>query len=134
MNLKIILNKIYSKNLIKQIIKFFFVGLCSNLISFLTYIMLINIANISIFFSAISGQILGVISNYFLNSRLVFMKRLNLKYKTFFLTYYLSAIYLVGKSIAIISIKLDYIVSWFVCVIFATIFNFIFLKFIAFKK
>ena len=134
MNLKNIIYKIYSKNLVKQIIKFFLVGLFSNLISFLTYIIMINFANISIFFSAISGQLLGIISNYFLNSRLVFMKKLNLKYKTFFLIYYLSAIYLVGKYIEIISIKIDYRISWFVCIVFVTIFNFLFLKLIAFKK
>ena len=134
MNLNNILHKIYNNNLSEQIIKFFCVGLISNLISFLTYIILINNFNLSIFFSAITGQILGLISNYFLNSRLVFRKRLDFKFKMVFLIYYLSAIYLVGKAIEILSNIFDYRISWLLCVVVATISNFIFLKFVAFKK
>ena len=134
MNIKYILHKIYSNNLNEQIIKFLCVGLISNFISFLTYIILINIMKISIFFSAISGQIFGVISNYFLNSRFVFRKKLDFQFKMVFLIYYLSAIYLVGKLIEVISNILDYRISWLLCVVVASIFNFIFLKFVTFKR
>ena len=129
------LYNIYKYKFTREIIGFLISGVVANLVSFTTYILLVNYLTNSILISSITGQILGVISNYFFNSRLVFKKKLNLSRKFIYLTYYLSAIYLVGRMIEIITIYgLDYRISWFICILGATIFNFLFLRLFAFKK
>ena len=135
MKFKIKLYNIYKNELNREIFGFFIAGIVANLVSFITYIVLIKYFLNSILTSAILGQIFGVISNYVINSRFVFKKRLNPIKKFFYLTYYLSAIYLVGKLIEIITnFGFDYRLSWLIGVVSATFFNFIFLKLIAFKR
>ena len=129
------LYNINKKKLHTEIFGFLIAGIIANLISFLTYIVLIKYFLNSILISAILGQIFGVISNYIINSRFVFKKRINSTKKILFLTYYLSAIYIVGKFIEIITnYGLDYRLSWLIGVLSATFFNFTFLKLIAFKR
>ena len=129
------LYNINEKKLHTEIFGFLIAGIIANLISFLTYIVLIKYFLNSILTSAILGQIFGVISNYIINSRFVFKKRINSTKKILFLTYYLSAIYIVGKFIEIITnYGLDYRLSWLIGVLSASFFNFTFLKLIAFKR
>ena len=129
------LYNINKKKLYIEIFGFLIAGIIANLVSFLTYIVLIKYFLNSILTSAILGQIFGVISNYIINSRFVFKKRINSTKKILFLTYYLSAIYIVGKFIEIITnYGLDYRLSWLIGVLSATFFNFTFLKLIAFKR
>ena len=135
MNIRVKLYNIYKKRLSKEIIGFFIAGITSNLISFLTYIILANYFLKSIFLGAIIGQVFGVLTNYLVNSRFVFMKRLTLNKKFMFFAYYFSAIYIVGIMIEkISSYGFEYRISWLICIAIATFFNFIFLKFFAFKK
>ncbi len=129
------LKKYKYNNFLKQIVGFFIAGCIANLVSFSTYFISYNFLNISIFSSSIFGQLLGLFSNYFVNSRFVFMKKLNLKFKALYLSYYLTAIFLVGKSIEYLEfLNFNYIYSWFICVIIAAILNFLFVKYFAFKK
>ncbi|MBO6979375.1 MAG: GtrA family protein [Prochlorococcus marinus XMU1428] len=122
-------------NLLKQVIGFLVAGCLANLVSFSTYFISYNFLNLSIFSSSISGQLLGLITNYFVNSRFVFMKKLNLKFKIVYLSFYLTHIFLVGKSIEYLeSLNFNYIYSWFICVIIAAILNFLFVKYFVFKK
>ena len=78
---------------------------------------------------------MGLLMNYLINSRFVFMKKLNTKFKFIYFFYYITNIYLVGISIENIeSLGINYIYSWFICVLIAASINFLFLKYLAFKK
>lgn len=128
------LYNIFKKKLHREIFGFLIAGIIANLVSFITYIVLIKYFLNSILISAVIGQSFGVISNYIFNSRLVFKKKLKSRKKGIYLTYYLSTIYIVGKCIEIITnYGLDYRLSWLICVLSAAFLNFIFLKLIAFK-
>ncbi len=118
----------------KQLIGFFISGCLANLISLSFYIFAYKVVSLSLFISSVGGQLLGLFSNYAFNSRFVFKKRLNSKYKIIYLGYYLLAINIVGISLEFIyNLGINYIFSWFICIIFATISNFLFMKYLAFK-
>ena len=119
----------------KQLIGFFIAGCLANFISLSFYIFAYKTANLSIFISSVGGQIFGLLCNYALNSRFVFKKRLNLLFKIIYLSYYLLAINVVGLAIEFIyNLGVNYIFSGFICIIIATISNFLFMKYFAFKN
>ena len=129
------LTQIKENKLIKQILGFLIAGCIANIVSFSIYVGFFNLLNISLFFSSISGQILGLLSNYLINSRFVFMKKLTIKFKFIYFIYYITNIYIVAISISFIeSNGFNYIISWFICVITAAVVNFLFVKYLAFKK
>lgn len=129
------LSQIRVRKIYSQAFGFFIAGILSNITSLTTYLVLYNFLNLSLFSSSIAGQTLGLICNYIINSRFVFMKRLKLKKKFLYIVYYLSAIYIVGIGIEYIeNIGINYVISWFICVFLATIVNFIFVKYLAFRK
>jgi len=58
-----------------------------------------------------------------------------LLFKIIYLSYYLIAINVVGIAIEFIyNFGINYIFSWFICIILATISNFLFMKYFAFKN
>lgn len=119
----------------RQFIGFLYAAIVSNIVNFVSYLLLFKYLFSSIAASAIIGQFLGLLTNYLINSRLVFKKRLNKINKTLYFIYYIGAILFVGKSIEIIAkFGIDYRVSWLICVFFISICNFTFLKFFAFKR
>tara|TARA_B100001057_G_scaffold494000_1_gene589644 strand:- start:3524 stop:3925 length:402 start_codon:yes stop_codon:yes gene_type:complete len=129
------LKKFISTKLFSQIIGFIIAGCTANFISFISYIYLFKVINFNIFASAILGQIFGVFTNYLVTSRFVFMKKLNFKMKSVFLIYYFTAIYLVGLLIEILNKNsIEYRLSWLIAVLIAMVCNFLFLKFIAYKR
>ena len=129
------LAQIKNTKIFKQLIGFFVAGCISNLMSLSFYIFAYKILNLSIFISSVGGQILGLLFNYALNSRFVFKKRLNQIYKLIYFGYYLLAINIVGISIDFIyNFGINYIISWFICISLATISNFLFIKYFAFKN
>ena len=87
----------------KQIVGFFFAGCSANVVSFIVYIFFYKTFNFSIMASSISGQCLGVLTNYAINSRIVFKKSLGLKKKFIYGSYYALSIYFVGLFIIIFS-------------------------------
>ena len=78
------LSHIRVKKIYSQAFGFFIAGILSNITSLTTYLVLYNFLNLSLFSSSIAGQTLGLICNYIINSRFVFMKRLKLK-KNFYI-------------------------------------------------
>lgn len=119
----------------KQILGYIVAGITANFVSFIFYIILYKNLNFSILNSSIFAQCLGVFTNYLMNSRFVFKKRLNFKMKTFYGIYYALAIYIVGKFIeSFISINIEYRIAWFLAIFIACVSNFLFIKFIAFRS
>ena len=126
--------KFLKKKIIKQLFGFFFVGLFSNFISFALYLIVYNFIYSSLIISSIFGQILGFISNYFLNSNIVFAKKVNLTKKIIYFIYYFLMLLIFSFSTEFLTVKFfDYRVSWFLCAIFASILNFTFLRFFTFR-
>mgnify|MGYP001352437800 CR=1 FL=1 len=118
----------------KQILGFLFAGSSANLVSFFSYSLSFKVFNYSVLISSIIGQCLGLLTNYLINSRIVFKKNLKVKKKLIFLSYYLITIYLVGKFTDFLTnISIDYRLSWLIAVSIAAICNFLFIKFIAFN-
>ena len=123
------------KKLLNQAIGFLLAGGVANIVSLSFYIFSFKFIGIDLIYSSILGQILGLLFNYIINSRLVFKKNISFDLKLFFFSYYLIAIYLVGLFIQFFSEKgFNYILSWFVCTFIATLSNFLFTKFLIFKK
>ena len=119
----------------KQIVGFIFAGCAANFISFFFYVLLYKIFNISVITSSIVGQCLGVLTNYAINSRIVFRKNLGLRMKSIYCSYYALSIYFVGLFIeTLIHIGIEYRISWLMSVFCISILNFIFVKFLAFKN
>ena len=119
----------------KQIVGFIFAGCSANIISFFIYVLFFKIFNISIITSSIIGQFLGVLTNYAINSRIVFRKKLGLRMKSFYCGYYALSIYFVGLFIEkLINIGIEYRISWLMAIFCVSILNFIFVKFLAFKN
>tara|TARA_B100000242_G_C42949580_1_gene440328 strand:+ start:282 stop:656 length:375 start_codon:yes stop_codon:yes gene_type:complete len=118
----------------KQILGFLFAGSSANLVSFLFYSLSFKVFNQSVFISSITGQSLGLLTNYLINSRVVFKKNLKVKKKFIFLSYYLTTIFLVGKFTNFLTnISIEYRLSWLIAVAIAAMCNFLFVKFIAFN-
>ena len=129
------LAQIKNSKTFRQLFGFIIAGCLANILSLSIYIFAFKLIGLSLFISSISGQILGLFTNYIFNSRLVFKKRLKLKYKFLYFGYYFLTIYVVGISIEFIySLGLDYIFSWFICTIVAAFSNFLFIKYFAFGK
>ena len=129
------LAQIKNSKIFRQLFGFVITGCLANILSLSFYIFAYKLIGLSLFISSISGQILGLSANYILNSRLVFKKRLRLKYKFLYFSYYFLAIYIVGISIEFIyGLGFDYIFSWFICTIFAAFSNFLFIKYFAFSN
>ena len=119
----------------KQIVGFIFAGCAANFISFFFYVLLYKIFNFSVITSSIVGQCLGVLTNYSINSRIVFRKNLGLKMKFIYCSYYALSIYFVGLFIeALIHMGIEYRISWLIAIFSISILNFIFVKFLAFKN
>jgi len=119
----------------KQIVGFIFAGCSANIISFVFYVLLYKIFNISVITSSIVGQCFGVLTNYAINSRIVFRKTLGLRKKFIYCSYYALSIYFVGLFIEkLINIGIEYRISWLMTVFCISILNFIFVKFLAFKN
>ena len=119
----------------KQIKGFFIAGCFANFVSFASYVVFYKSLNLSILISSISAQILGVVTNYGINSRFIFKKSLSIKNKFFYAIYYSSAIYLVGLLIkALTSINIEYRIAWFLSIFLVSVANFIFVKYLAFKN
>ena len=129
------LAQIKNSKTFRHLFGFIIAGCLANILSLSVYIFAYKLIGLSLFISSISGQILGLFTNYIFNSRLVFKKRLKLKYKFLYFGYYFLTIYVVGISIEFIySLGLDYIFSWFICTIIAAFANFLFVKYFAFSK
>ena len=127
--------KFLKKKIIKQFVGFFFVGLFSNFISFALYFFIYNFIYSSIIISSIFGQFLGFISNYFLNSNIVFAKKANHSKRILYLIYYFLMILIFSFSTEFLTVKyFDYRVSWFMCAFLASILNFAFLRFFIFRN
>ena len=123
------------KKFFYQVGGFLLAGGIANIVSLSFYIFSFKFIGIELIYSSILGQILGLLFNYIINSRLVFKKKISFQLKVFFFSYYLIAIYLVGLFIQSISDKgLNYIMSWLLCTTIATLSNFLFTKFLIFKK
>ncbi len=119
----------------KQILGFLFAGCSANVISFIVYIFFYKTFNFSIIVSSISGQCFGVLTNYAINSKIVFKKSLRLKKKILYCIYYALSIYFVGLFIkALTYIDIEYRIAWFIAIFIISILNFIFIKFLAFKN
>ena len=119
----------------KQIVGFLFAGCSANIISFIFYVLFYKIFIFSIISSSIFGQCLGVLTNYSINSRIVFRKNLGLKMKFIYCSYYALSIYFVGLFIeALINMGIEYRISWLIAIFSISILNFIFVKFLAFKN
>ena len=119
----------------KQIKGFLIAGCFANLVSFVSYVVLYKSLNLSILISSIFAQILGVITNYGINSRFIFKKSLSIKKKFLYAIYYSSAIYFVGLFIkGLTSINIEYRIAWFLSIFVISVSNFIFVKYLAFKS
>ena len=119
----------------KQIVGFLFAGCSANIVSFIIYVFFYKTLNFSIVFASISGQFLGVLTNYAINSRIVFKKSLGLKKKFIYGSYYALSIYFVGLFIQVLTYKgFEYRVAWLLAIFIISILNFIFVKFLAFKN
>ena len=119
----------------KQIMGFLFAGCSANFISFIFYVLSYKIFNFSILTSSIFGQCLGVLTNYAINSKIVFKKNLGLRMKSIYCIYYALSIYFVGLFIkALINMGIEYRISWLIAIFSISILNFIFVKFLAFKN
>ena len=119
----------------KQIMGFLFAGCSANFISFIFYVLSYKIFNFSILTSSIFGQCLGVLTNYAINSKIVFKKNLGLRMKSIYCIYYVLSIYFVGLFIkALINMSIEYRISWLIAIFSISILNFIFVKFLAFKN
>ena len=135
MRFKYYISNYLRKKLFTQLIGFFLVGFFSNFISFSVYLIIFNLIYSSVIMSSIFGQIFGFISSYFLNSRIVFAKKVNLTKKIFYFGYYFFMILIFGFANEFLTINyLDYRLSWLLCVIFISLLNFTFLKFFTFKN
>lgn len=119
----------------KQIVGFLFAGCSANIVSFIIYVFFYKTLNFSIVFASISGQFLGVLTNYAINSKIVFKKSLGLKKKFIYGSYYALSIYFVGLFIQVLTYKgFEYRVAWLLAIFIISILNFIFVKFLAFKN
>ena len=117
----------------KQILGFLFAGCSANAISFIFYVLFYKIFNISIITSSISGQCLGVLTNYAINSRIVFRKNLGLRMKSIYCSYYALSIYLcwiVYRNIN--SYRNEYRISWLIADLFYFNIKFHFCKIFSF--
>ena len=113
-----------TKSLKKQILGFLAAGILANLISFSLFFCVYRLLLQTAFVSSIIGQLLGLTTNYLVNSRLVFKKSLKLKSKVVYSIYYGSSIYIVGLTIQrLILLGFDYRISWFMTVAIAAICN-----------
>tara|TARA_B100001989_G_C24483269_1_gene435615 strand:- start:226 stop:624 length:399 start_codon:yes stop_codon:yes gene_type:complete len=129
------LAKIKNSKTFRQLFGFIIAGCLANFLSLSIYIFAYKLIGLSLFISSISGQILGLFTNYIFNSRIVFKKRLKLKYKFLYFGYYFLTIYVVGISIEFIyGLGVDYIISWFICMVVAAFSNFLFIKYFAFSN
>lgn len=118
----------------KYITGFLFSGIIANLISSFLFYVQSYILGISPFFSAIIAQIFGLICSYLFNSRITFDKKLSNYGKFYYFSYYLVAIYIVAFAISnLTSVGIPKIISWLICVILATIFNYLVVKKLVFK-
>tara|TARA_B100000212_G_scaffold297884_1_gene241833 strand:+ start:1041 stop:1433 length:393 start_codon:yes stop_codon:yes gene_type:complete len=118
----------------KQIKGFIIAGISANLVSFFIYVLLYKNINTNILFASIMGQIFGILTNYQINSKYVFNKKLKFRKKLLFLGYYISTIYIVGIFIKnLVYFNIEYRFAWLIAIFIISFFNFIFVKFIAFK-
>ena len=118
----------------KQIKGFIIAGISANLVSFFIYVLLYKNINTNIIFASIIGQIFGILTNYQINSKYVFNKKLKFRKKLLFLGYYISTIYIVAIFIKnLVYLNIEYRLAWLIAIFIFLFFNFIFVKFIAFK-
>lgn len=115
-------------------IKFIAIGILSNIVSYILFTIFLWLT-FSIDLSAAFGMIAGVVNTYllsrlYLNERVV--KHSNIKMLVFFL-YYAIAIFLTSNSIEwmTVAINVNHNISWLICTIVASFFNFIFVSKIA---
>lgn len=115
-------------------IKFIVIGILSNIVSYALFTLFLWL-KFSIDLSASFGMIAGVLNTYLL-SRLYLNEKAvnhsNLRMLVFFL-YYAIAIFLTSNSIEWLTEKnnINHNISWLMCTIIASFFNFIFVSKIA---
>jgi hypothetical protein len=119
---------------IYKYIRFIFIGILSNIISYILFTLLISLKfNIDI--SASCGMVAGVFNTYIL-SRLYLNKSAvvhsNIRMLIFF-SYYSVAIFLTSFSIEWLTLikKIDHNFSWLICTVIASFINFVFVSKIA---
>lgn len=118
----------------KQIKGFIIAGISANIVSFFIYVLLYKNISTNIIFASIMGQIFGILTNYQINSKYVFHKNLKFRKKILFLSYYISTIYIVGIFIKnLVYLNFEYRIAWLIAILIISFFNFMFVKFIAFK-
>jgi len=120
-----------------ELLRFLFVGIGSNIINFVVYILAYSIG-ISLFASSVIGYSAGLISSYHFGRVWVFGEKFNISKKN---VSRFAAVYAVGglgmSALIVIlheSMGLDYRISWFVGAVFAAINNFIGLKWFVFNR
>jgi len=125
------------QKIFKGYMKYIFIGILSNIVSFLIF-KICNYLGIKIDFSAAIGMVFGTLNTYTLGRKFIKEDTINHSNKmaTIFIFYYVCSIYITSNSIELLgSTKyINYNFAWLICTILASIFNFIFLKNIAFKS
>ena len=120
-----------------ELLRFLFVGVGSNIINFIIYILVYSLG-ISLFVSSIVGYSAGLISSYHFGRVWVFGEKFNMSMKNITQFSVVYAIGGLGMSALIVFLHdntgLDYRVSWFFGAVFAVINNFFGLKWFVFNR
>ena len=123
--------KIIIKKRINQYVTFIVIGIISNIISFAIFNISI-LTNRSINFSAALGMLAGVINTYTMSRLFLKEKAIDHSNLTMilFLVYYAFAIFLTSNSVEYITkiSSIGHNLSWLLCTIVASFFNFIFVS------
>lgn len=120
-----------------ELLRFLFVGVGSNIINFIIYILVYSIGT-SLFVSSIVGYSAGLISSYHFGRVWVFGEKFDMSMKNITRFSVVYAIGGLGMSALIVMLDdntgLDYRVSWFFGAVFAVINNFFGLKWFVFTR
>lgn len=121
----------------KELFRFLFVGIGSNLINFGVYLS-IHSLGISLFSASIAGYSAGLIVSYHFGRVWVFGGKFNVSKRNIFLFFFVYAIGGLGMSVLIEQLDaltdLDYRICWFFGAIFAVINNYIGQKWLVFNR
>jgi len=129
-------NKIVQKKTLKEIYRFIFVGIGSNIINYLIYSFLYLFSG-EILISSYFGYLCGMFFSYFLGREWVFRFQSS-RYKTLvkFILLHLTSMFVMGEMIYLLIITYDliYYLAWFISTTIIAFSNFLVLKYYVFIK
>ncbi len=119
-----------------ELLRFLFVGVGSNVINFVVYLLVYSIG-VSLFAASVAGYSAGLFFSYHFGRIWVFGHRFDVRKEN---VIRFAAVYAVGGlgmsiiiEVLVRTIGLDYRVSWFIGAVFAVINNFVGLKWLVFN-